>query len=174
MTLINQYYYYYNIGLKGAVCILFFLLYCLFPPTKSMSDITSKTAFTLVATKWKKLAISGDTSDSDRWRPDGVCPVTRQLWDMFNIMQIKSDFRAQKWIGVKSVERTWSFAIQCQGKMQERLILAVSNCSIVYMSPCTYDGIRHADSEPDRLAFAFLLQINSCDGKEHSPFLVHL
>ncbi len=53
-----------------------------------------------------ELAISGDARDSDRWRPDGACPVMPQSSESFNFMQMKSDFRERQPIGKKTVELT--------------------------------------------------------------------
>ena len=93
-------------------------------------------------------------------------------------MQMKSDFRERQPIGVKSVEPSLFIAASDRGKMNEKFILAVRNCPIMYdMSPCTFSGTRRADSEPEwfrELGFAHLLQLDSRDSTGHSLFLIHL
>ncbi len=39
-----------------------------------------------------ELAISGDTSDSDRWRPDGACPATHKVQNPSTLCKWRATF----------------------------------------------------------------------------------
>ncbi len=80
-------------------------------PVHTTSD-TQRQSDTIPFISMESWRFPATASDSDRWRPDGACPATRQSSESFNFMQIKSDFRERQPIGKKTVELTWSFSSQ--------------------------------------------------------------